>query len=231
MAVATRAPAGPSLEELRRIPPFAELDEAALDALRRAVATRSFAPGQILFFEGDAAPGVWFVRGGRVRIFKLARDGREQVLCVAHAHTCAGCPLFFGGTNPASAEALDDGTLFYVPSSAVEGLVAAYPQIGVALLRVLAERQRVLVDVATTLVLRCVAARVAQVLLAESGGAAGAAVGLTHAALAQRVGVAREVVSRTLSRWSRDGILTCRRGSIVLHEPAALRRQLGARSA
>ncbi|MBI2321222.1 MAG: Crp/Fnr family transcriptional regulator [Chloroflexi bacterium] len=231
MAVATRAPVGPSLDELRRIPPFAELDEAALAALRTAVVTRSFAPGQIIFFEGDAAPGVWFVRGGRVRIFKLARDGREQVLCVAHAHACAGCPLFFGGTNPASAEALDYGTLYYLPSATVEALLPAYPQIGAALLRVLAERQRVLVDVATTLVLRCVAARLAQVLLAESGGAAGAAVGLTHAELAQRVGVAREVVSRALSRWSRDGILTCRRGSIVLHDPSALQRHLGGRPA
>lgn len=230
MPVAARAPAAPSLDDLRRIPSFSELDDAALAALCRAMVTRAFAPGQIIFFEGDATPGIWFVRGGRVRIFKLARDGREQVLCVAQAHTCAGCPLFFGGRNPASAEALDHGTLYFLPMAAVEALLPAYPQIGVALLRILAERQRVLVGVATTLVLRCVATRLAQVLLAESGGVAGAAVHMTHAELAQRVGVAREVVSRTLSRWSREGLLTCRRGSIVLHDPQALRQHLGGRS-
>lgn len=214
------------LEDLSDLDAFAQLDAAAQAALRQALVSRPFAPGQILFLEGEPAHGVWFVRGGRVRIYKLARDGREQALCIAEARTCAGCPLFFGGTNPASAEALDYGSLWFLPAAALGPLLERYPQIGAALLRLLAERERVLVHVASTLALGCVAQRVAQVLLTETRGATGAVVRLTHAELAQRVGVAREVVSRLLSRWRRSGILVSRRGAIVVRDPEALQRQL-----
>lgn len=44
---------------------------------------------------------------------------------------------------------------------------------------------------------------------------------LTHQAIAERLGTAREVVSRLLAQMAADGELTLSRGTIVLREPRA----------
>lgn len=45
---------------------------------------------------------------------------------------------------------------------------------------------------------------------------------VTQAQMADFVGVTRELVSKTLSEWRRDGIVTLTRGGIELHDVDAL---------
>ncbi|MGP0071388.1 MAG: cyclic nucleotide-binding domain-containing protein [Bryobacteraceae bacterium] len=57
-------------ELLQRIPMFAGLEPEVIDALTERAATRPFAPGQVLFDEGDGCEGMFLLVQGSVKIFK-----------------------------------------------------------------------------------------------------------------------------------------------------------------
>jgi CRP/FNR family transcriptional regulator len=48
----------------------------------------------------------------------------------------------------------------------------------------------------------------------------------TRAEIAQLAGSSRESVSRFLATLERAGLVTCGRGKVVVHDPAALRRYI-----
>jgi CRP-like cAMP-binding protein len=60
----------------------------------------------------------------------------------------------------------------------------------------------------------------------EGAGESDVLVRATRAELAQLAGTSRESASRFLASLERDGIVTCGRGKVVVHEPAALRNYI-----
>src|SRR5579884_1756257 len=94
---------------------FAALDEAELSSLARRCGTRHYSQGELLFAEGEPCKGLFIVIAGRVRIFKTAVNGREQVLTVeGPGGTVAELPVFDGGTYPASASAMQASEMLFI---------------------------------------------------------------------------------------------------------------------
>ena len=101
---------------LRQIPLFAELDDVTLRRLAERCVRRSVASGVVLFTAGEAYRGLYMVESGRVRIYRLSPDGREQVLHIeGPGRTVAELPLFDGGPYPASAVTLEESSLLFLP--------------------------------------------------------------------------------------------------------------------
>lgn len=215
---------GPTFEELRRVPFFAALPPEALAVLGQHMRARSFEPGEFVFWEGEPSRGFWFLVEGQVRLSKLSSDGREQVLCTARGHTCLGCPILSGGTYMASAQALTPVLAVLVPWQQVREVAARAPAAGLALLRMMAERHRMLGQVASTLALRCVAARICRTLLEEEQQADSSTLHLTHEEIAALAGTAREVVTRLLNDLQRRGVVEMGRRTIIIKDRAALQR-------
>ncbi|MEZ4338055.1 MAG: Crp/Fnr family transcriptional regulator [Sandaracinaceae bacterium] len=71
--------------------------------------------------------------------------------------------------------------------------------------------------------------RLARLLLSEANAGAGIwkPIEASHEDLASRLGSAREVVSRTLGRLRREGLVTVERNRTVLEDPAALAARFG----
>src|SRR5690348_6386736 len=100
---------------LKATPLIAALDNVEINSLAARCGTRSFAAGEILFSEGEACKGLYIVVSGRVRIFKTALNGREQVLTIeGPGASIAELPVFDGGTYPASASAVEPGETLFV---------------------------------------------------------------------------------------------------------------------
>jgi CRP/FNR family transcriptional regulator len=64
--------------------------------------------------------------------------------------------------------------------------------------------------------------RLAELLSERTGGRAGV-VNATHQELAEELGSSREVVSRLLKDWERQGIVELRRGELSIRQPGGLR--------
>jgi CRP/FNR family transcriptional regulator len=200
---------------LRGLPIFAEVDAAAVERLAERCVTRSMGTGHLLFRAGDPCRGLYVLAEGRVRIFRVNRDGREQVLHVEGAgRPVAELPLFDGGAYPASAMTLEPSVLVFLPREVFEALYRDNPDVAHAIIRALGKRLRHLVQVAETLAFRDVAARLALLLAgyAERQGAPGAdgvrlALGRTQEEIALEIGTARESVSRAFRQLERRGLV------------------------
>ncbi len=217
---------------LRGIPIFAELDEASLGRLAARCVDRTLPAGSLLFSTGEESRGLYVVVEGRVRIYRVSPDGREQVLHIeGPGRTVAELPLFDGGKYPASADTMEETRLVFLPRAEFERLYRTNPDAADAIIRALGKRLRHLVQVTETLAFRDVAARLAMLLAgyAESAGrpvAGGVEVVLdrTQEELALEIGAARESVSRALRQLLRKGLLAeVERDRVVIPDVARLR--------
>jgi CRP/FNR family transcriptional regulator len=227
----------PLIPVLRGLALFAELDDASLDRLAERCVSRSVGANAVLFTAGEQCRGLYIIESGRVRIFRLGPDGREQVLHIEGPGRPVGeLPLFDGGRYPASAVTLEESRLVFLPRDDFERLYRDHPDIAHAIIRALAARLRHLVRVAETLAFRDVAARLALLLVgyAERGGrhtASGIELTLdrTQEEIALEIGAARESVSRAFKQLRRKGLVqTAGRETILIPDLARLRALLPA---
>jgi len=209
---------------LRQIPVLAEVDEAALGRLAQRTVPRTVGPGHLLFRAGDECRGLYVIEWGRVRIFRVSRDGKEQVLHIEGAgRAIAELPLVDGGPYPASAVTLDETRLLYVPRDEFVHLYRSSPDVADAVIRALGRRLRHLVQLTETLAFRDVAARLAMLLAtyAEQHGEptdVGVALALdrTQEELSLEIETARESVSRAFKQLRSQGLIEQTGGNRLL---------------
>ncbi|MCC7195844.1 MAG: Crp/Fnr family transcriptional regulator [Gemmatimonadaceae bacterium] len=200
---------------LHALPLFRELDEQALEQLAQRCVARDMSAGHVLFTAGDTCRGLFIVQSGRVRIYRVSQEGKEQVLHVEGAGSpVAELPLFDGGQYPASAVAIEAGRLVFVPRGEFEAVVRANPDFAATVIHGLGRRLRHLVHVTETLAFRDVAARLAHLLAGyadDAGAVAGRPVELrlrrTQRELAIEIGTARESVSRAMKALRKRGLI------------------------
>lgn len=217
---------------LRQIPIFGELDDPSIARLASHCVPRTVGTGFVLFTAGEACRGLYMIESGRVRIYRISAEGREQVLHIEGAgRPVAELPLFDGGAYPASAVTMEPSRLLFLPRADFEQLYRSNPDVAQAIIRALGKRLRHLVHVTETLAFRDVAARLAMLLAgyAESGGRSTpegieVALGRTQEELALEIGAARESVSRALKQLAKRGLIApTERDSILIPDLDRLR--------
>ncbi len=172
--------------------------------------------------EGERCEGLYVVKQGRARIYKMAPTGKQQVLRIIPAgESFNDVPVFDGGPNPASADCLDSSEVGILTKADAERLLASNPQFAAAMLRVFARRLRQLTTIVEDLSFHSVRARLARALLdtAEAGASH-----LTQRDLAELAGTAREVAGRELREMEREGAIRIGRGVTTLLDRQTLER-------
>ncbi len=68
------------LHIISQTPLFQNLAEDDLNKIRRIAADKFFNKGQTVFSEGDDGNGFYVVAAGKVKIYKVSLEGKEQIL-------------------------------------------------------------------------------------------------------------------------------------------------------
>lgn len=68
------------IKQIAVLPLFQGLPEAHLRELADIAGEMAFGRGQTIFSEGDDGTGFYVVVSGKVRVFKLSPDGKEEIL-------------------------------------------------------------------------------------------------------------------------------------------------------
>ena len=217
------------VEVLRRLPLFAGLSDAAIGAIAERTVSRAVRRNEILFRKGEPCHGLYVVVEGEVQVYRSSPDGREQVLHVeGPGRPLAEVPLFDGGPYPASARALRDGRVLFLPRDAFQALYRENPEIADAVIRDLGRRLRRLVALVEKVTLLDVPARVAATIVEAAEGAGafhdGGAFVLpqTQEELARGLATTREGVARALARLRKEGIIEQEGARIRILDAAAL---------
>lgn len=186
------------------------------------------AAGTSIQLEGEPAEAMYVIAAGRVKISRLASNGREQVITViepgGHFNSVA---IFDDGPCPANADALTDVSLLMLRRSPLLAVLDAHPPLMRALLREFSTHLRQLVYLVDMLALHTVHARLAGLLIEQSEASTrGECVApLTQADMAVRLGTVREMVGRTLRGFEAQGLIRIDRGTIVVLDWAGLVQQ------
>ncbi|HBX42482.1 MAG TPA: Crp/Fnr family transcriptional regulator [Deltaproteobacteria bacterium] len=203
----------PVSEVLRKAPLFADLPPEDLSRIRGISVLRRCARRETLFREGDRADGFFVVASGRVKVFKLSADGKEQVLHILEpGDSFAEATIFEEGRFPANAEALGDSDLLFLPKRPFIELLEKNPKMALRMLGSLSKWLKRMTDLVENLALRDVEARLVFFVSEEMKGrgvplrdGAEYEIPVGKNVLASRLGTAPETFSRTLKKLQEEG--------------------------
>ncbi len=216
------------LAVLERLPLFAPLSDAERNRLAEACRIRVFARGDTLLHEGTMAEGMYVVLSGVVKVARFGTDGRESVLHLVRAgNTLGEAAVFQQGSFPASALAVDRVTALYVPASTLLELIRENADLALRMLAALSLRLRMFSHKLATQGQVDASRRLALYLLHRSQLAAGNPVirlDVSREVLGNLLGLARETLSRQLSRFVELGVIGLNGREIVLRDREGLRR-------
>jgi CRP/FNR family cyclic AMP-dependent transcriptional regulator len=215
--------------ELRRSVLFAGADPARLAPLAGRAFLRRFAPGQVVFTEGEPSEHLYVVRRGRIRVLVQSAHGEEMTLAVlGPGETLGELSVIDEQPRSASAEALDATELVTLPADDVRAALRADPGLLFAAAAELAGTVRRLTGSTADLVFLDLPRRLAKLLLAEArqqgAGPPRVELGMSQTGLAARLGVTRQTLNRALAGLVRRGWIAPDDHGYVLRDPAALRR-------
>ena len=213
-------------EELATIPLFEGLPGEQHRTLGRIALIRSYRKGQIVFADGDPGNGFYIVQSGRIKVFKISPEGKEQIFHIFGPGDSFGeVAVFTGKGFPAFAAAEAPSSLFFFPRDAFVALVRRDPSLALNMLAILSQRLQKFTGLIEDLSLREVPARLAAHLLylSEKDPDAGKIrLDISKGQLASLLGTIPETLSRIMSRMSRQGLIRMERNQLTVLDRQAL---------
>ena len=190
---------------------FSGLSDTELDKVTAITIQKAFARSESIFFEGDEGDGFYMVAEGRVKIFKMSLDGKEQILHIFGPGEPFGeAPIFHGQPFPANAMALVKSKLLFFPRSEFIELVTANPFLALNMLAMLSLRLRRFATQIENLSLKEVPGRLAAYLIylgEEQGSSVQVTLDIPKGQLASLLGTIPETLSRIFAKMSEEGLI------------------------
>jgi CRP/FNR family transcriptional regulator, dissimilatory nitrate respiration regulator len=202
------------------IPLFQGLPPQQCAALAGIAQRKYLSKGQSFFSEGDEATGFYVILAGRVKIFKLSPDGKEQIFHILETPEPFGEAAVFAGRNyPASAQALAETPVLFFPRREFVELIRRDPALALSMLGLLSMRLRKLTTLVENLSLREVPGRLAAYLLYQSQGNGTSPVielDVSKNQMASLLGTIPETLSRILKRMADENLIKTDARSITV---------------
>jgi CRP-like cAMP-binding protein len=215
---------------LKKCPLFWGLTNREVVDLQAISTPRRYPKGTLIFSEGEEAEGFFVLFSGRVKVYKLSPDGKEQILhIISPGETFAEAALFAGSTYPAFAESLTETRVLFFSKEGVLNHIRKNPQISLNMIAGLSQWLRKFVDLVEELSLKDVTARLSKYLidLSTSSGRSSAGgieceLNITKSQLASQLGTISETLSRALGKLRDRRIITVEGKKITILQKEAL---------
>ena len=95
---------------------LADLPSDEYELLTRNKTEQSFKKGEIVFREGFYPTGIFYIINGKVKKYKVDKDGREQIIYVANSGELVGYHAILAEDRyPDSASTLEHSTITFIP--------------------------------------------------------------------------------------------------------------------
>lgn len=215
---------------LRRVPIFGGVDDESLIKVASITSEKNYSKKNIVFHEGDYGDALYIIKSGRIKIAKVALDGREKTLTILKGGDFFGeMAIFDDMPRSATAESMDnDVRLLSISKNDFERLIIENPSIAIRIMKDLTRRIRQVNEQVQDLAFKDVHGRVASTLFnlltAEKEVSKDPnkdqinSLKMTHQDLANMVGSSRETVTRALNRLQDEGIISISHQQISIIE-------------
>jgi CRP/FNR family transcriptional regulator len=184
--------------------------------------------GQNIYGQDEPATGIYLVIEGKVKVSRMAGDGRHVILDIYQTDEFFGEPALLQlPQRTEQATAMESTKLMYWSTAELEDNLTKRPRLAVALLQLLAQRTLEFGQRIESFSADNIARRLARSLIrfSEKLGTPEADGSLrlapfTHELLSQYVGTSREIVTHYMNQFRREGYLRYSRKGIILYHDA-----------
>ncbi len=209
--------------------PFCNLGQESRAFLEANSVSMEYPRGSMLFREGDRISAVFVMCSGKVKISATSREGRTMIVRIAEAGDVLGMSAALtDGEYEVTAEALEPCRARVLHLKHLKSMLQQYGDASMSAARALAEDYRAVFDGARLISLPASpAGRVARLILnwaddAKKSSSSFITMSLTHEEVASMTATTRETVTRTLSRFRKDKIISTHGIALTILQPKAL---------
>lgn len=191
------------------------LSENDLKLVNESKIDRDYAPGDVLYHQGDPCTGIYCIQSGLVGLRKVGADGNSVLMRLAQPGDTVGYRSFLAGEeHKLSAEVLKPGLICFVEQSLARRMLESKPALGLRFLRRVADDLDAAEDKFLQNTSSDIRVRLAHLLLVlknrfaaeEKDGALKLELPLSRQDMAAMIGVRPETMSRAIRKFEDDGI-------------------------
>lgn len=207
---------------LQQYPMLQEMPTAELDAIIGQARLVQVPAATIMFDENQPCQGFPLLLSGRLRVIKSASSGRElQLYRVVPGESCILTSSCLLGNSPYQARGVTDEAVEVVmlPASIFHSLLARNDAFRQYVFQLFTERLTDMMELVTAVAFQKLDQRLAALLVSRPSP-----LNVTHQALADELGSAREMVSRLLKSFAAQGWVRLGREQITVTDAVALKR-------
>ena len=208
------------LDVISTIPLFNGLPDDQLEAIKNIAIEKQINKGEIVVSEGDEGRGFFVIAEGRVKVFKVSAEGKEQILHIFGPGQPFGeVPVFAGQRFPANAQAIEKARVLFLPRAAMVDLITANPSLALNMLAEMSRKLRLFALQIENLSLKEMPARLASYLIHladEQGQEEVLTLKISKGQLASILGTIPETLSRIFAKLSGNELIRVEGKKITL---------------
>lgn len=213
---------------------FHDLPPDEIEAVKKCLIEKTFGKGEIIHTEGRDCSRLFFIRSGRIKIYRTSSSGKEQIFEILNAgDTCACNPGNVSWHCTSTAEALTPCTLWFLSRENYVRMVRGNTGLMHALNELFAKRLQCFSDIIEDMSLKDSKKRLIKFLLdmlpkEKKGLPVNGVLFIpsTREEIAQRLGTARETVARHISDLKRKKLIDVKPYQIIIKDKEALQKLL-----
>lgn len=199
------------------VPIFKDLQYSELQKINTLITKKDFPKSSVLFTTGDVAKHLHIVRYGRVKLYEMSEDGRQQIIRLLEPGDFFGDLALFVDKEHyvLTAETLENTGICLLSRDDFKKLIHQNPEISLGIMQALTERLTNTEKFISTLTLKTIEQRLIAWLLAmaeKEGVMTPEGIRLTmhlpRHELASLFGTTRETISRKFSKLQADNLIS-----------------------
>ena len=206
-------------------PVWNQLTQTQQQAILRAVSTREFKKGTVLYDGSTGCTGFIVVRSGQLRAYITSEDGREisvyrlfeRDICLMSASCILNSIQF-----DISIQAERDCRVWIIPPELFQSVMRESAPLANYVNEIMQQRLSDVMWLIEQILWKRLDKRIAAFLLEEASLEDSLRLTTTHEQIARHLGTAREVVTRMLRTFQSEGMVKLSRGSIEITDEQKL---------
>jgi len=217
---------------------FCQLPSEDLEGFESIKVTKAYPKGTTLFFEGQAATGVYMLCQGKVKLSTCSQVGKIIILEIAEPGDILGLSAAVNGTDhETTAEVLELCQVNYIKTPDLLEFLQSNAEACLNAARQLSRNYQTAYRQICALGLSdSVADKLAKLFLGWSGNGSGGDNDVhlknffTHEEMAEMIGASRETVTRALKYFREQELVTLRGSDLIIHDRERLKAVIGTRT-
>ncbi|KIQ94451.1 Global nitrogen regulator [Anoxybacillus thermarum] len=187
--------------------------------------TVKLSKGTIVFQEGDMCEHVAFIVSGVIRVAKIGENGKEVNLyrvCRGESCVLTISSVLSHSPFPATAIVEEDAEVLIVPKDTFAKMMTTNVELQTFVYDMVMNRFMAMMQMIEHIVFEKMDKRMIEFLLTRCDNSKANTIEMTHEHIAVELGTAREVVSRILKQFEREGYIQLARGKIKIVDKKGL---------